>query len=568
MPRTSSPRRMTTRRPANPTAAIVVPIGRKPTYRSLREEIDVTENKKLRAAVYVRQSVAEDQGIKQQVADCRAEVKRRKWSLNKAHIFKDNNTSASRERGEHTGWSRMLAAYDRGEFDVLVVAAVDRLTRRIVDVLELRPPKRDVRIVTIRGGIDTADGSDLALGVIVLVAQEELKNKGQRAERFKSERRALGHPTPGRVPYGYRWVPKLQRDAKETRYEIQPEEAAAIRYMFSEFLAVSSASRTTIAAICRDLNNGTAMLDGKELAPSTRTTRQGKRWGTSTVRRLLISPFPAALLPPKMAEGKAYDPESFDLSECTPGAWQSIVSADQVAAARHILLRPQRRTHDGNVTRKWLLTGIARCQCGEGIRSGVTKERYRSYRGQCGHFQRRAEIIDTYVVEAVISALSAPGLLERVDESAADIAALRAALLAAEGKISRAVELWRNDTFSDAELATEKMILQAEISAISAQIAEATKGDPLAPFVTAEDVRKLWEGMSLARRQTVIRTLFDAVVIHSVGKGVRATLEAPRVTLDWSAEAVRRFSFDTGKPYMVPQLSEGQKDALSAALNG
>lgn len=193
--------------------------------------------------------------------------------------------------------------------------------------------------------------------------------------------------------------------------------------------------------------------------------------------------------------------------------------------------------------------------------------RARAYRGQCGHFQRRAEVIDTYVVNAVVSALSAPGMLERVDESGVDFPALRAAKLAAEGKISRAVEMWRNNVFNDAELATEKMILEAEISAISARLTEAVKGDPLAPFVTAMDVQELWGGLSLARRQAVIRTLLDAVVIHPVGKGVRATVAAPGVTLEWSSEAVRRFSFDTGRAYVVPHVTKAQKDRLSAALN-
>src|SRR5690606_27102136 len=94
-----------------------------------------TQTASMRLASYARQSVGEDQGLRQQVEDCRNEASRRAWSL--VAEFADNDTSASKARGAATAWAAMLRAFDAGEFDALIVTDVDRLTRSLTDVLEV-----------------------------------------------------------------------------------------------------------------------------------------------------------------------------------------------------------------------------------------------------------------------------------------------------------------------------------------------------------------------------------------------------------------------------------------------
>lgn len=62
-----------------------------------------------RVAIYARQSVAEDQGIRQQLDDCRSEASRRGWVVSTE--FVDNDTSGSSLRGPktHTGPDAALA---------------------------------------------------------------------------------------------------------------------------------------------------------------------------------------------------------------------------------------------------------------------------------------------------------------------------------------------------------------------------------------------------------------------------------------------------------------------------
>ena len=163
---------------------------------------------------------------------------------------------------------------------------VDRLTRSLTDVLELRPPKRDVRVLTVRGGIDTHE-DDTTLKLLVVLAEREVKLKTIRAARYAKERRAKGHRPAGRTAYGYRWVRAADRDEAGTRFRIDEDEAAIVKRIFSEFLAQAS-----LGQIARDLN------------ASGIRTREGSRWHTSTLRRILINPHYAALLPPVQAEGQ------------------------------------------------------------------------------------------------------------------------------------------------------------------------------------------------------------------------------------------------------------------------
>lgn len=512
------------------------------------------------AAIYVRQSVREDQGIAQQIAECEAKAKAEGWHVYR--IYNDNNTSASKDRGKGTEWARMLADIDAGHVQVVIVAAVDRLMRRLVDVLEVRPPRRDVRVVIANGSIDTGDPSGTGafiLGLFVLVAEQEINRKKARTVPYRAARREDGHPSPGLVPFGYRWVPKLQRDARGTRYEIVPEEAAVLRFMSRELL-----SGVKLGGIVAALNDR-----GK-------TTRQGKPWTTTTARRLLLSPFPAALLPPEMPDGEHYDAARVDMSRCTPGAWDSILSEDAVHAARAILLAPSRLKHDGDTRAKHLLSGLGKCGvCGGPIRSAKVKttapQPQRAYRCTKGCFVRAAAVIEAYVSEAVVVLLSAPGLLQWVPEDGADIDALRARRVALRADRAEAEALYAEGEISAATLRTKVAKLDPEILAVDAALAAALQADPLAEIVTSDDVRGMWESVTTARRRVILGALVHRVEVGRVGKGVRVlTVEAAEgtVSMVWKrtehrVSLTRARSLRTGRP-LVPLDA---RDAIAAALS-
>ncbi|PCC45856.1 hypothetical protein CIK64_14120 [Brevibacterium aurantiacum] len=482
-----------------------------------------------RVALYARQSVEEDQGIAQQIADCEEEVRRRGW-LVAGDPYPDNDVSGSTTRGSKTQWAKMLKAFDSGEFDVLMVTEVDRLTRSLTDVLDIRPPRRDIRVVTVRGGIDTED-DDYMLKQLVLLAEREVKIKAQRAARYARERRRAGHPSPGKAPHGYTWVAAANRDQASTRYIIDRDEAVDVRQIFKEFLSGSA-----LGQIARDLNT------------AGRATRKGARWHTSTVRRILMNPLYAALLPPTQG-GASFDLSSIDLSACTAGAWEPLIERDHLVAARDKLVGVK-ANHQGTA-RKWLLSGLAICAvCRQPVRSargtthptarkdgsGTAPSRsYHTYRCVNGHFMRGGGIIDEFVSEVCISRLSKPDTLNLLapKSDTVDVRLLHSQRIALGNRRKSVLKQLAAGRATDEEAEEALDDLADQLRAVDSEIARAVAVDPLAELVDIEDARAWWhdEERTLARRRTVVEALMT-VIIHPVGYGKRVT------GLDAASEAV------------------------------
>ncbi|ACU86381.1 site-specific recombinase, DNA invertase Pin [Brachybacterium faecium DSM 4810] len=495
----------------------------------------------LRVGIYARQSVEEPMGIVQQLDDCREEARRRGWRV--VDEYPDDDTSGSRERSPQSQWHRMLKDFDAGLFDVLVVTETSRLTRALTDVLKVRPPKRDMRIVAIREGVDTVGGDDFLLKQLVLLAEREVWLKTIRARRYAVARRKEGHPPAGRTAYGYRWVHAPNRDDRGTRFRIDEGEATVVRQIFNEFLAGAP-----LGQIARDLNT-----DGHR-------TREGSPWRSPTIRRILINPHYAALLPPTQPAGQN-DLAKIAIEDCTAGAWAPVIELDQLLAARGLLVGRQ-PNHQGTA-RKHLLSGLAECGvCGGPVRSarasthptaridgsGTAPRRYHSvYRCIQGHFVRKGAMIEEFVKEVCIERLSRPDardLLTPPDDGP-DLAVLHSRRTELEARDGAIASLMVKGKLSPvgAEQALDE--LADELRSVNEQIALAVKTDPIAAIVGSDDVRAWWddETTTLARRRAVIETLMT-IVIHPVGSGRRVTtLEAAAETIDVRWRRLR------GRPY-------------------
>jgi site-specific DNA recombinase len=521
----------------------------------------------LRVAIYVRQSVKEDEGIEQQIKHIRATVTAREWEAIEPPYI-DNFVSASKDRGHGTAWARMLSDYDDGKFDVLMGVSVDRLLRRVTDVLEVTGPRRPkLRVVTARDGVDTGVAlGKIVLTILVALAEGEIETKTERMKPYAASRRAAGHPTPGRVPYGYRWRTAQERKASgdESRYSIEPDEAANVRLIFDMLLR-----EVKVGEIRTILNGQTKNVEGKPV--------QVRKWGRSTITRMAMNPLYAALLPPKMPEDqKHYDGRLVNIDECSAGAWPPIVEADQVRAARELLLQPDRRSNGGVSYRKWLLSGLATCStCRTPVSSAWTKEKMRGYRCPRGHFQRRAEIIDEYVIAAVIERLSQPdaaGLLQPpIDPSKPSVTDLRTRRLVLQGD-SRQLLRWHDEKlFEPAEIELRQRRIQTELLDIEAQLTESARVNPLAAFGDGVDAAAVWEELLLSQRRHILSALCGEILITPVGKGTRVdSLEKVKATvlINWrkSGHMATPSLFGGAIDFdLLPNLTDEQRQAVQAS---
>jgi DNA invertase Pin-like site-specific DNA recombinase len=85
-----------------------------------------------RAALYVRVST-DHQTVENQVSELRQVAERRGWQV--VEIYKDAGISGAKGRDKRPGLDAMLKDASRRKFDVIMVWAIDRLGRSLIDLL-------------------------------------------------------------------------------------------------------------------------------------------------------------------------------------------------------------------------------------------------------------------------------------------------------------------------------------------------------------------------------------------------------------------------------------------------
>jgi site-specific DNA recombinase len=184
--------------------------------------------RKLRAAYYARYSTdgQEADSIDRQFMVCDAIAKREGFAHAVRHRFSDPETSGGTP--QRIGYSAMLAAAIRGEFDILIAEDISRLwrnmemqTRDINELLELR-----VAIIT--QAEDTRRENDLIMLNLKGAINENNRKEIGRRVRNKLELLARsGRPAGGRA-YGY--TPAGQSGTGQI--EVNETQAAVVRQIF------------------------------------------------------------------------------------------------------------------------------------------------------------------------------------------------------------------------------------------------------------------------------------------------------------------------------------------------
>ena len=248
-----------------------------------------------KAAIYLRQSVDNAEGIERQRERCTALALARNWEV--VAEFEDNEVRASKERGTGTAWDRML---DRmSDFDVVIAVDLDRLLRSTRDLHTLID--RGASVVTVDGEIDlsTADGEFRAT-MLAGIARFEVRRAGERIKRAVDQRAANGEWHGGTPPFGYR--------SANTKLEVRDDEKALILYAAERVLEGYS-----LHSIVKGWNDNGV------------TTRSGKHWRQTNLRSILRN---RSLL----GETKAGVP-----------GWDPILTADQFARLDRIFSDPTRK---------------------------------------------------------------------------------------------------------------------------------------------------------------------------------------------------------------------------------
>ncbi|WP_454137589.1 recombinase family protein [Microbacterium paulum] len=490
-----------------------------------------THSSAVRAAVYARQSVTADESIARQIEACRQLAASRDYDV--VEVYEDNAVSGYRERREGTAFDRMLADARERRFDVLVVRKIDRLGRSLAALEALT--KVRVQIVTTDGELDlsTSNGR-LVANLITAVARNESEVKAERRVFANAERRLEGIPTSGRVPYGYRWVTtKTRRERGSVEaYELDGEKAEDVRRIFELFL-----SDVTLGAIARDLN-----AKGRRTVPTKRLP-EGVPFTPVTLRRMLMSPYYAALLPlpasDDRGERRRYDLAAITRGSCEVGKWPAIVTVEQWEAAKAKLAHPARKTHTGTA-RKWLLSGLALCGvCEAPIRAGGGAPGVHSYRcPSMAHFMRQGDPLDAFVERYAVEYVTKHRRALLAPRERGDAGAQRAELARVEAALVELGEDRDAGIVGRAEYLRRRPRLEATRDRLQADLTAGADRSALEGIVDAADVLAAWRGLSLGEKRAVLGDLF-VIRVHSVGQGNRRNMPAEKFARTLTITATR-----------------------------
>jgi site-specific DNA recombinase len=178
------------------------------------------------------------------------------WRL--VDIFQDPGSSS--ENLARPEMQRLMACVELGQFEHLVVYAVDRLTRRLFDFARLMEllDKSGVKLTVVTDPhFGESSASRLSSNIVAAASEFQQDLTKERMAETRAAMKAKGMRVAGRVPLGYSY------DRVFSRMVIVPEEAELIEDFFS--LAARGKTPADIADIANKRESGRSDWNARRL---------------------------------------------------------------------------------------------------------------------------------------------------------------------------------------------------------------------------------------------------------------------------------------------------------------
>lgn len=281
---------------------------------------------------------------------------------------------------ERPAMARLREAVAAGEVECVVVYKLDRLSRSLLDTVNLVRQEWKGRCALFSATEHFDTGSpvgQMVFNILVSFAEFERNLIRERTLSGKRKRAQQGRNAGQKYPYGYRkgadgaWA--LDGVDETSGSFIGP--AAVVRRIFTSFLEGSP-----LTAIAETLN-----ADGIP-------TPEGRPWRFGAVGRILANPCYAG---------------TYRYGErTTEGAIPPIVSADDFRQAQRLRRERAGRLPDKAKPGRYLLSGLARCaQCGSAIAGSMGKtRRYYVCTGRAIHRRCECAYMDADRLETALLA--------------------------------------------------------------------------------------------------------------------------------------------------------------------
>lgn len=477
------------------------------------------------AVIYTRLSL-DREGTKEspetQEEHCRALADREGWEV--TQVYCDRNLSGFK-RGRRPAYEEMMAAAERGEFQVIVVFKLDRLTRKgtadlFAEVLpRLKPAGVELRSAHEAIDLTTAMGEGVT-GLFAAMGRQESENISIRTKAAHDRRARQGRMhSGGSRQFGY-----------DRSGEVVGAEAAVVRELAARVRAGES-----YRSLAFELNDRGV------------TTTMGRQWRSDTLAQMLRSP---RLAGQRVHKGHVY-----------PGDWEPILPPEEHAALLDVMSRTGPRGRGRRATH--LLSGLAICgRCGGNLKTmgfrmhnGKPFERYQCVKQpgevNCGGVAAAKESLERFVHESVLSFLSSAELRPVEDDGEIDeLARLVDQDAAALVELTQARYVHRALTPEEygparEALVARKAVRESRLAALRRQEAEVSQA--LRPG-RREDLDAWWEAASTEDRREALRGVLAAVVVNPAQRRGGNRFDTGRIELRWRLDMLYRVAEKAPEP--------------------
>jgi DNA invertase Pin-like site-specific DNA recombinase len=440
----------------------------------------------MRKSAYIYCRISQDRtgaglGVERQEQDCRKLAE--SLGMEVLAVFVDNDMSAFSGK-KRPAYSDMMEKLAKGSAQAVLCWHTDRLhrsPRELESYIDICEKHGITTHATQAGEIDLATPSGRAVArTLGAWARYESEHKSERLTRAKRQAREQGKFTGGPIPYGW--------DIVDQRAVPNDEQAKAIKLAVGMLLGGQS-----IAAVIREFQSR-----------GISTPRGGAKWNHATLYGQLLRPKLAGLME---VDGELVDDPGFP----------AILTEDEWLGVRAVLSDPTRRVSFDNRNR-WLLSGIATCECGSTVKVGATKDHrggrravYRCKVDGPGHVNRQAVQVDM-VVEAIVEVL-----LSQPEASASAAAATSApdSGLAAEAnglraRLSEAALMAADGDITMAQLRQITERLRSKLDELESAMANQSIAATQQTFDAASE----WSEASLEKKRKLLSQLVDVRLLR------------------------------------------------------
>lgn len=457
-------------------------------------------------------------GTQRQEKDLRAFCAYRGWQVDEEHIYREQDTGASRfSKKLRPEFLRCLDDARSGRINAIVIWKTDRSTRRGIrvmgEIIEAAEMGGGI-VASATEGIDTSNpAGELIFGVLASIAKAESENTSIRTRRLHQDNAEKGRAPGGPPGFGF------TRSGKTL--VINELEGPLVREAFQ-----------------RVIDGDTLRAIGADWARRGVRTGRGRPVSQPTLTNMLRSP--------RMMGDRVHqvDPKLRKSDRTSAviatGCWPAIVDAATFAKAQSVLDR--RRPPERDPARSYLLTGLLECHlCGKTLNHMVSKQGPRYWCRSCTKTSIIGPPLEAFVRDLVIEAVDSDAVRRAVlDEQSADgTTPLVVEMSRLERKLDDLAADYGDDVLSKDEWRSAREKVVVKITTIKRALSRHQSSSVLVHWAGEGDaLRSAWNGLdgaeplSLKAKRDLIESVLFPIVVGPATRGLHR-FEHERLVLRW-----------------------------------